>query len=321
MYRRIALILFASLGAAGCAKFHVPAKLPWSEDEPELVTPDRMEVVWTNAILHKAGQASTRGFGGRIVFHAQDQKSPVMVDGQLTVYGFANEDPTMGDAPPEKKFVFPQDIMAKHESDSMVGPSYSFWLPWDEVNGRQRQLSLVARFEDASGKVVMSKIAHVTLPGRIAQDGKPGPGPLAQDPYPVRQTAFEKTDDAKEPESSKHPQSTTINVTPSFSRKILTPVAPGRMETRTVPADSTSPAPTNSYPPSEQEETSQDSPSAANSTSAAARGRLSPTAVRRQPHRAEWPHRLPPTPRSGWQQTMAERADDSDSSLSGSAEQ
>ena len=69
---------------------------------------------------------------------------------------------------PEKKFVFPAENLAIHQSEASLGPSYSFWLPWDNAGGQQRRLSLLTRFEDKSGKIVMSKTAHVLLPGMPA---------------------------------------------------------------------------------------------------------------------------------------------------------
>jgi hypothetical protein len=72
------------------------------------------------------------------------------------VYAFDDESEDPENPVPEKKFIFPRAALASHQSESNLGPSYSFWLPWGEVNGPQRRVSLIGRFDDANGKVILS---------------------------------------------------------------------------------------------------------------------------------------------------------------------
>jgi hypothetical protein len=50
-------------------------------------------------------------------------------------------------------------------SKSELGPSYSFWLPWDEVGGPQTEISLIARFEPNGGSIVIGEQTKHLLPG------------------------------------------------------------------------------------------------------------------------------------------------------------
>jgi hypothetical protein len=49
---------------------------PLFEKEPKPEVPDRMVAVWTHSIMNKAGQPSTRGFGGRVTFFNGDDNHP-----------------------------------------------------------------------------------------------------------------------------------------------------------------------------------------------------------------------------------------------------
>lgn len=331
----LAVILIAAL-FCGCAKMKLSDTLPWMDSELEPQVPKRVVAVWSDAVLHHAGKPSVRGFGGRLMFYAEDPQQPVKVDGQLTIYAFDDEDPDPNNPTPEKKFLFPIENFSKHHSESSLGPSYSFWLPWNEIGGFQRQLSLVSRFQDASGRVVMSKMDHVTLPGRLraanqaAVEADPV-GPAAHSD--IRQATFdapaESHSEDGEDKDKPQMQTTTIHVTPSFARKIT--VAKKRAvqwdrgattEKERASQHSTileQPSTRVAVPEAEEEadaeaEAKADDqhsrglrlPVGFRSVRAQRQARNQPGSpptsdpVRTQPHHAEWPRRLPPTPRYGW---------------------
>jgi hypothetical protein len=167
MYKSPAITWLASaallLGsAAGCARFSVPdkLKLPGQDDKPQ--TPLRMTALWTDTVLVEAGVV---GFGGRILFYGHSQDDPIMVDGELTVFAYDDTSQVLHENVPARKFVFRTEEFSKHYSKSALGHSYSFWIPWDKVGGRQRQISLIARFKSAKGGVVMSEMTRHLLPG------------------------------------------------------------------------------------------------------------------------------------------------------------
>lgn len=134
-----------------------------SDEEP--VLPSRVMTIWTDAIHHQKDQPAQRGFGGRILFYDDEDSEPIKIDGNLTVYVFSDE-PGQQNNRPERKFVFPAEQLKKHYSSGSLGHSYSVWLPWDEVGGPSRQLSLITRFDGVNGGTVISEPARKLLPGR-----------------------------------------------------------------------------------------------------------------------------------------------------------
>lgn len=181
------LILALTVCFVGCAglsdsKLRGPNafKKMLSEEEPEFKTPQSMVAIWKPSTFEKPGSTSIRGFGGRFYFH-DAKMEPVKVDGLLTIYGYddANGD-TSGKA--DRKFVFDSSTLQQHYSDSGIGDSYSFWIPWDTVGGYEKTITLIPVFKSANGEVPESKPATLRLPGRKAksvanaQDSLYGPG-------------------------------------------------------------------------------------------------------------------------------------------------
>jgi hypothetical protein len=123
------------------------------DEKPEPQVPSRFVATWTETVLNTAGQKPLRGFGGRIAFFKQASDDPIRVDGQLVVYAFDETSRPSHETHPTRKYIFPADEVVRHESDSKVGTSYSFWLPWDEVGGSLRNISLKHFLPGASPEV------------------------------------------------------------------------------------------------------------------------------------------------------------------------
>ena len=165
-----------SLNLTGCAGFGkrgdradrkaTPLRSLMGEDEPEFVTPRSMMAIWKPSTYEKPGTKSLRGFGGRFYFHDASNE-PVKVEGSLTIYGY---DDASGDAATadkaDRKFVFETSTLQKHYSSSGIGPSYSFWVPWDEVGGVERTITLIPVFKSASGEIPESTPSTLRLPGK-----------------------------------------------------------------------------------------------------------------------------------------------------------
>ena len=126
--------------------------------------PDSIVAIWKDATYTVANQQPTRGFGGRIYFYDRDQ-NPILVDGDLIIYGFRNEKYEQK-ADPEKKFVFSREELPSHMSLASAGPSYSVWLPWDHINGDQKDVSIVAVLRSIDGKICQSEVIQAVLPGK-----------------------------------------------------------------------------------------------------------------------------------------------------------
>jgi len=212
------------LGGSGCAKLDWSRLDPMkavglSKSEPEPKVPTRMGEVWTDSVLNQPGLPGVRGFGGRVTFYSDEEKKPVAVDGTLTVYAFDATERDPVHVAPERRFVFPADQLQKHYSPNKLGPSYSIWIPWDEVGGAERQLSLVARFDASSGGTITSAPSRQTLPGL--------PGvPVASQPavsQAVRQASYEA---ARSPTSPSAITSFTMDVPANFAQNVAGAASP-----------------------------------------------------------------------------------------------
>ncbi|MEQ9408386.1 MAG: hypothetical protein RIK87_11695 [Fuerstiella sp.] len=158
-------LLSVSLFLSGCASLITnPGRL--LKKEPEFVRPGKVIPVWSDTVLHQSGQPGQRGCGGRIMFYAGDGKRAVRVDGALMIYAWDDSKPTK-ERQPDRKYLFRADDLQNHFSESSIGDSYSFWIPWDAAGGERKELTLVARFVGRDGAEVTSTPAKVILPGSI----------------------------------------------------------------------------------------------------------------------------------------------------------
>jgi hypothetical protein len=189
-----AAIAAAFVIVAGGCQFAPTKKvwpMTWFAKDEEPAVPDRMMIVWTDTILHQPQKPGVRGFGGRVFFYSGNETTPVKVDGSLTIYAYDNDNLDSDSTRPERKFVFTGEQFEKHMSYTDLGPSYSIWLPWDEVGGEGRQLSLVSRFDGTSGGVVISKPAIKLLPGLAKKDRRADTSLAKSDSGGVRRAGAE----------------------------------------------------------------------------------------------------------------------------------
>lgn len=168
--------------------FNLRRDIPWRIGEvvsPK--TPTKIVAVWTDAVLHQAGKPATRGFGGRLMFYGPEDNTPLKVEGTLVVYAFDEEGRLPTDVKPDRKYVFPPDQFARHYSKSKLGHSYSVWIPWDEVGGPRKEISLIARFIPKNGSAIISAPSRQILPGLPPSESGAGAAPRSGlGPAPVR---------------------------------------------------------------------------------------------------------------------------------------
>ncbi len=330
-WRQRCLVL-AWLLAAGCQTV-TPSK-PWNWLWPSAqegpVLPDRILVVWSDTVLHQPGEPGLRGFGGRLLFYLGDRKDPVEVDGGLAVYVFDADKVDPHSPAPERKFVFSADQFASHMSHSELGRSYSVWLPWDEVGGPSRRLSIVTRFEGRHGGVVISQPTLKLLPGvshefsistatresggQAVRDHDAGNERLQQVGYEHPESAELETATSGRKPSSRRRATETIDLPPSFYQRNLqtAPTVDQPAADDRPPAEMPSAlrdVPRRSLPSPErlQQETAEDTPDQADDRSNRmlrgypSRFPAGPTmknrTLRREPFRAGWIESLPQTPR------------------------
>jgi len=184
--------------------------------------PTRLVSTWTDTVLHRQGQKSQRGFGGRLLFFSKKTDDPVRVEGQLVVYAFDESGRADHETQPTKRFIFPSEQFVRHESKSQVGASYSVWLPWDEMGGEQKNISLIARFEPIGGTLIVGEQTKHLLPGvqrLAASDTTPATEQVAK----IRLTTYTKESNTEEsklqalaakpaPPQSQYPQTTSISL-------------------------------------------------------------------------------------------------------------
>ncbi len=213
---------------AGCqfAPKTTTAAWPWQKETAKTV-PDRILPVWTDSVLHQPNQPGVRGFGGRVYFYGKEKTDPVEVDGSFAVYVFDADDNAPSDQKPLRKFVFTADQFKTHMSRTSMGPSYSVWIPWGEVGGAPRRLSLISRFEGREGGTTISDPTIKMLPGiptnkevakGPADSAKPNHSPVslaghtdAISPAPTKNELTEKS------------KIESIDLPPAFQRHLLVP--------------------------------------------------------------------------------------------------
>ena len=222
-------LLFALSCGCQIAPKDKPFKWPWKKDESKPL-PDRILPVWTDSVLHQPNQPGVRGFGGRIYFYSKDDTDPIEIDGSLAVYVFDADDININSQKPLRKFVFTADQFNDHMSKTSIGPSYSIWLPWGEIGGPPRRLSLIARFEGRDGGTTISDPTIKLLPGvpvKELSDEVVG-GSKANSKSPFRLSGYQKKSDSKTAhdddveEVDQKPKSDikTIELPPSFQRHL-----------------------------------------------------------------------------------------------------
>jgi hypothetical protein len=153
--------------------FDLSKNIPWGGgSDGQFTRAMKLIAVWQHSVLHQDQHRPVRGFGGRVWFYGPDGEKPVEVDGTLEVYAFDETDRDPTNVQPDRKYVFSSEELQKHHSDNALGHSYSFWLPWGDVNGPPVEISLIARFtpKDGSGSIVGEETKHL-LPGRELASG------------------------------------------------------------------------------------------------------------------------------------------------------
>ncbi|MDB4370792.1 hypothetical protein N9Z44_01695 [Mariniblastus sp.] len=202
-------------------------------------TPVTMTAIWTDSVYEKAGEASVKGFGGRIFFYNANEKL-VKADGELIIYGFDDSSKNSTDRTADKKFVYPQDKFQSHYSENKLGASYSVWVPWEPMGGYRKAITLIPMFRTADGDLIKCTQTIAILPGKVRPDTEvadsEGDQPykvlgsssavirragyhsgmaIAGDAKDVSQVGFQ----GKTAESNKI-KTSTISMTPSMSRRL-----------------------------------------------------------------------------------------------------
>jgi hypothetical protein len=192
--RIVSLFALAIMFSGGCASFDLSKRIPWGAGEDgKPAAPMRLMAVWTDTTMTSPGKPAMRGMGGRIVFYDQANE-PVKVKGTLVVYAFNETDRDPTNVTPDRKYVFLPADFEKHYSKGRLGHSYSFWLPWDQVGGKQAAISLIARFQPEKGGEIIGEQTKHLLPGLMPNiNGAQTPGMLSPAQFPQQQLQHPQT--------------------------------------------------------------------------------------------------------------------------------
>lgn len=177
MNKKIVWMLLATITTLGCQTPKFQGGSSWfnRKEKPEVAaaeTPDESETgkpvkivaVWKDGTLDANGKR-VRGLAGRVYFYDAAEKA-VRVEGSLSVYGYEESGLTISDkTEADKHFAFREHEMQSHYSESDIGASYSFWLPWDEVGSYAKGISVLPILRTADGRLVRGELASAALPG------------------------------------------------------------------------------------------------------------------------------------------------------------
>ena len=218
------------LCCGGCASVswdNMP-KMPWQKSREVISTypqATRMIVLWTPDVLTMHGEKPTRGFGGRVYFYSADAKV-VPVDGQLVIYGYDDTNRKEPKKTPDCRFVFTPEQFTQQFNETELGASYNIWIPWDELGGSMKSISLMPVFNSVSGYRVVGEQTTNILPGKrddlapqnkVSRSVVEGNVELASHHRPLR-SDFQQVQATQAETRRRSP--TTIKVTPSMSRRL-----------------------------------------------------------------------------------------------------
>lgn len=149
-------------------------RLPFMSKEPkvqesEYAAAAKLVAIWSDAMYSEPGQKNVRGFGGRLYFYSNENKT-IPVQGQLVVYGYDDSSPGEHVTTPARKFVFTPEQFTTHYTPSDLGASYSVWIPWDEIGGERKSISLVPVFTCSNGQIVIGTQSVNVLPGKQPEE-------------------------------------------------------------------------------------------------------------------------------------------------------
>ena len=167
---QIASLLFVTTLLTGCQATNAPTSSSswWNPlsriNSKPVPQPTRIVSIWAPDVLNTQGQVSTQGFGGRLYFYDAENKT-IPVDGQLIIHAYDDSDDA-DNTTPDKKFVFTAEQLKRHHGKCELGSSYSIWIPWQPVGGRQRQISLVPTFSSSTGIRLVGHQTQNLLPGK-----------------------------------------------------------------------------------------------------------------------------------------------------------
>ncbi|MGC1272542.1 MAG: hypothetical protein WBC44_02455 [Planctomycetaceae bacterium] len=130
-----------------------------------------MACVWQPGEGRGGHGVPARGFSGQIFFFTSRDAEPVIVDGSVRIYLFADRGTPEERAKPLQQFDYASEAWAAHATMASLGPGYSVFVPYPQIEAYQVRCQLRARFTPSyGGPPVWSEAVTMVL------DGPPQPG-------------------------------------------------------------------------------------------------------------------------------------------------
>ena len=246
-----ALSLLLIVGMTGCAGVKNSMRLSeknsaWNplhrlsaekqEAQKEDSSPVTMAAIWSDSVMEKSGRKDIKGFGGRFYFY-DENNTAVKAEGELIVYGFDDSIKDRNEEKPDVKFVYKEDEFQSHYSESGLGASYSVWLPWEEVGGFRKSITLIPMFKTVDGKLLKSGQSINVLPGKtpevqLTATAKRPYTVLGSSPAVIGQASYQSGTELPqssnasvfnatyETDTMSHIKPTTIRMTPSMAQRM-----------------------------------------------------------------------------------------------------
>jgi len=170
--RYISLLLFSFLilpllmGCNTLVYKRTAAKNPLAKNSVKV--PVNMLDLWSPYAQTTPEGNVVRGLAGRIYFYSDAQKKhAVKVEGDLSVFVFDGKETNPSRAKPIRVYKFPAATLATHYSfKKPLGHGYDFFLPFDEIGGEEKNLCVMARFDDVlESSLLVAKPVNTVLSG------------------------------------------------------------------------------------------------------------------------------------------------------------
>lgn len=140
-----------------------------AEPTDEFGAAEKMLVVWKDCVIDQPGKPQMRGFGGRVFFYNASEQV-IKAEGELVIYGFDDSVKDRQGSEADQRFIFRKENLQSHYGKSGLGHSYSFQIPWDEVGGVEKSVTLIPFFKTADERIVRAGQSIYTLKGKRSEE-------------------------------------------------------------------------------------------------------------------------------------------------------
>jgi hypothetical protein len=230
----ILLLTSASLlTGGGCTSLKTPSYFEWIEARNRVLTPTRITSYWKAYALKTEGSQPQRALGGRVMFYDDVDNQSIRVEGAVTffVYDAAETDPDK--AKPLIVYQFTPERVEQAYSKSELGHSYSFIIPFDDMDGPEMNVLIHPRIDTIEDgvRVIAQEPSRLYLPGRPTEtssetmQAEDTASPSATDENRVEQASFEETPTSDSRYEPRTMNTETIDVSPGMRQRLESPLS------------------------------------------------------------------------------------------------